>query len=291
LGRNGEGEGAGEVGRLGRLGRLGRWGGWELSCHDLGVFLRFAKVLASRIWYMTNESATTLTQRMTMSIREGAPPGPAGLRQTHIQLSVQGNNMKLPPPVAALLAFGSSVAPASAFVARSPPFSLHGSGSTYNVASSLAAQAGGDVDGAGSGRRSFLLSGATLAGAGVGAAALLIGGAEGAYADSAAVQDSLDVSNYLRTGNDSGGNMGVSSQAGKSRPQTGVVVSPAWLSFFSGRMYIFSELATHRIISPLSLARHLPLSSLIHFPPLPLRSFATGAMCRRIAQGTFWPRS
>ena len=54
-------------------------GGWELSCHDLGVFLRFAKVLASRIWYMTNESATTLTQRMTMSIREGglglSPPG------------------------------------------------------------------------------------------------------------------------------------------------------------------------------------------------------------------------
>lgn len=44
-----------------------------------------------------------------------------------------------------------------------------------------------------------------------------------ANADSAAVQDSLDVNNFLRTGGDSGGNMGVSSQAGKSRPQTGVV--------------------------------------------------------------------
>jgi hypothetical protein len=44
-----------------------------------------------------------------------------------------------------------------------------------------------------------------------------------AVADSSAVQDSLDVQNFLRTGMDAGGNMGVSSQAGKSRPQTGVV--------------------------------------------------------------------
>ena len=44
-----------------------------------------------------------------------------------------------------------------------------------------------------------------------------------ARAESVAVQDSLDVSNFLRTGVDAGGNMGVSSQAGKSRPQTGVV--------------------------------------------------------------------
>merc|ERR1719491_777970 len=44
-----------------------------------------------------------------------------------------------------------------------------------------------------------------------------------AAADSAAVQDSLDLDRFLRTGADSGGNMGVSSQAGKSRPQTGVV--------------------------------------------------------------------
>ncbi|KAL7533534.1 hypothetical protein ACHAXR_006756, partial [Thalassiosira sp. AJA248-18] len=44
-----------------------------------------------------------------------------------------------------------------------------------------------------------------------------------ANAEAAAVQDSLEVNDFLRTGVDSGGNMGVSSQAGKSRPQTGVV--------------------------------------------------------------------
>jgi len=45
-----------------------------------------------------------------------------------------------------------------------------------------------------------------------------------ANAAAAAVQDSLDIENFLRTGIDSGGIMGVSSQAGKSRPQTGVVL-------------------------------------------------------------------
>ena len=38
----------------------------------------------------------------------------------------------------------------------------------------------------------------------------------------AAVQDSLNVDSFLRNGQDLGGNMGVSSQAGKSRPETGV---------------------------------------------------------------------
>jgi len=38
-----------------------------------------------------------------------------------------------------------------------------------------------------------------------------------------AIQDTLDVNSFIRTGVDGGGNMGVSSQAGKSRPQTGVV--------------------------------------------------------------------
>jgi hypothetical protein len=37
-----------------------------------------------------------------------------------------------------------------------------------------------------------------------------------------AVQDSMNVDSFLRTGMDFGGNMGVSSQAGKSRPVTGV---------------------------------------------------------------------
>jgi hypothetical protein len=44
-----------------------------------------------------------------------------------------------------------------------------------------------------------------------------------ALAESSTAQETLDVSNFLRTGVDLGGNMGVSSQAGKSRPQTGVV--------------------------------------------------------------------
>lgn len=44
------------------------------------------------------------------------------------------------------------------------------------------------------------------------------------YADAAAIQDSLDIDTFLKTGSDTGGNMGVSSQAGKSRPQTGVVL-------------------------------------------------------------------
>eukprot|EP00579_Thalassiosira_antarctica_P001629 CAMPEP_0201867194 /NCGR_PEP_ID=MMETSP0902-20130614/1521_1 /ASSEMBLY_ACC=CAM_ASM_000551 /TAXON_ID=420261 /ORGANISM="Thalassiosira antarctica, Strain CCMP982" /LENGTH=323 /DNA_ID=CAMNT_0048392315 /DNA_START=62 /DNA_END=1033 /DNA_ORIENTATION=+ len=44
-----------------------------------------------------------------------------------------------------------------------------------------------------------------------------------ANAADAGVQDSLAVNEFLRSGVDSGGNMGVSSQAGKSRPQTGVV--------------------------------------------------------------------
>jgi hypothetical protein len=37
-----------------------------------------------------------------------------------------------------------------------------------------------------------------------------------------AVQDSVNVDSFMRTGVDSGGGMGVSSQAGKSRPETGV---------------------------------------------------------------------
>jgi hypothetical protein len=37
-----------------------------------------------------------------------------------------------------------------------------------------------------------------------------------------ALQDSLDVDSFLRTGVDPGGNMGVSSQTGKSKPETGV---------------------------------------------------------------------
>ena len=63
-----------------------------------------------------------------------------------------------------------------------------------------------------------------LSSAAVSAGALLLGGAQRANADAAAIQDSLDIDSFLRTGMDVGGPMGVSSQAGKSRPQTGVVL-------------------------------------------------------------------
>mmetsp|Transcript_6124 Transcript_6124/g.17224 ORF Transcript_6124/g.17224 Transcript_6124/m.17224 type:complete len:319 (+) Transcript_6124:42-998(+) len=55
------------------------------------------------------------------------------------------------------------------------------------------------------------------------AATTLTSSPQPALAAAAAMQDSLDIDNFLRTGVDAGGNMGVSSQAGKSRPQTGVV--------------------------------------------------------------------
>ena len=43
-----------------------------------------------------------------------------------------------------------------------------------------------------------------------------------AWGAAAAIQDTMDVDSFLRTGVDIGGPMGVSSQAGKSRPETGV---------------------------------------------------------------------
>lgn len=55
-----------------------------------------------------------------------------------------------------------------------------------------------------------------------GAAMLVVGGAPKPAWSAAAVQDSLDVDAFLRKGVDIGGTMGVSSQAGKSRPETGV---------------------------------------------------------------------
>ena len=46
----------------------------------------------------------------------------------------------------------------------------------------------------------------------------------------AAVQDSLNVNDFIRTGYDGGGNMGVSSQAGKTKPITGVYLRYVHLS-------------------------------------------------------------
>ena len=70
-------------------------------------------------------------------------------------------------------------------------------------------------------RRRALLSSGSAAAASL---AFLMGRPQVARAAAAAVQDSLDVDSFLKTGVDSGGPMGVSSQAGKSRPETGVVL-------------------------------------------------------------------
>ena len=71
------------------------------------------------------------------------------------------------------------------------------------------------------GRRSFLASSLSVAAA---TSLSFLATPQPALADAAAIQDSLDVDSFLRTGVDAGGPMGVSSQAGKSRPQTGVVL-------------------------------------------------------------------
>ena len=71
--------------------------------------------------------------------------------------------------------------------------------------------------------RRSVLSDAAAGVAAVASLALTAAAPPRANAAAAAVQDSLQVDDFLRTGVDSGGTMGVSSQAGKSRPQTGVV--------------------------------------------------------------------
>ena len=67
--------------------------------------------------------------------------------------------------------------------------------------------------------RRDILSGLALA---CGAGIVVLGGTSKPAWSAAAVQDSLDVEEFLRKGVDTGGTMGVSSQAGKSRPETGV---------------------------------------------------------------------
>ena len=58
--------------------------------------------------------------------------------------------------------------------------------------------------------------------AGAGTSIVAAGAPVPAAWGAAAIQDTMDVDNFLRTGVDMGGPMGVSSQAGKSRPETGV---------------------------------------------------------------------
>jgi hypothetical protein len=71
-------------------------------------------------------------------------------------------------------------------------------------------------------RRAWLRSALTRTGSAA-TAAVLLATTAGQTNANAAMQDTLDIETFLRTGVDAGGGMGVSSQAGKSRPVTGVI--------------------------------------------------------------------
>jgi hypothetical protein len=68
---------------------------------------------------------------------------------------------------------------------------------------------------------SFFVNSATATAAAATLVCIVEGPQQPAWGASA-VQDSLDVEDFLRRGVDGGGNMGVSSQAGKTKPVTGV---------------------------------------------------------------------
>lgn len=70
-------------------------------------------------------------------------------------------------------------------------------------------------------RRQLMLSSMSFIAA---TATLSLSPKESFAATASGVQDTLDVDQFIRTGVDAGGTMGVSSQAGKSRPETGVIL-------------------------------------------------------------------
>eukprot|EP00977_Amphora_coffeiformis_P023133 scaffold12232_cov149-Amphora_coffeaeformis.AAC.7 len=69
-------------------------------------------------------------------------------------------------------------------------------------------------------------------------------------AHAVAVQDSLNVENFLRTGVDAGGNMGVSSQTGKSKPLTGVIFRDGSEVSQDGRGAVSAEILTGKKEDP-----------------------------------------
>ena len=90
--------------------------------------------------------------------------------------------------------------------------------------------------------------------AGAVAAGLLLGiNPTEARADSAAVQDSLNIDSFLKTGVDAGGPMGVSSQAGKSRPQTGVVLRDGSDVLQDKQGNVLSEILTGTKANPVAV--------------------------------------
>ena len=102
-----------------------------------------------------------------------------------------------------VLPVGSSIAFSSPELSRVAKASVHQKGDSHDYSTSLPLI----------GRRECL--------AALGSATTLVGCP--AISTAEPLQDSLNIENFLRTGVDTGGNMGVSSQAGKSRPQTGVI--------------------------------------------------------------------
>lgn len=84
-------------------------------------------------------------------------------------------------------------------------------------------------------------------------AAGLFGNPIEARADAAAMQDSVNVDSFLKTGIDVGGNMGVSSQAGKSRPQTGVVLRDGSEVLQDKQGNVLSEILTGTKANPVAV--------------------------------------
>lgn len=84
-------------------------------------------------------------------------------------------------------------------------------------------------------------------------AAGLLGNPREARADAAAMQDTMNVDNFLKTGVDAGGNMGVSSQAGKSRPQTGVVLRDGSEVLQDKQGNVLSEILTGTKANPVAV--------------------------------------
>jgi hypothetical protein len=82
---------------------------------------------------------------------------------------------------------------------------------------------------------------------------LIIGTPKEVHAAAAAVQDSVNIDAFLKTGMDMGGNMGVSSQAGKSRPQTGVVLRDGSEVLQDNQGNVLSEILTGSKANPVAV--------------------------------------
>ena len=95
-------------------------------------------------------------------------------------------------------------------------------------------------------RRSYLSAMAGVLSAGV----VGLTSTEAAHAAAAAMQDTLDIENFLRTGVDSGGIMGVSSQTGKSKPLTGVIFRDGSEVSQDGRGSVSAEILTGKKEDP-----------------------------------------